>query len=85
MSITTVNAVTDVIKECNRQDEKWGEQNHEAAVWLTILAEEVGESARAILDYPLRGKAGEALRDELIQVAAVAVQWIGYIDRDGAR
>lgn len=42
---------------------------------LTILTEEVGEVARAILD----GKHSE-VRTELIQVAAVAVSWLESID-----
>jgi NTP pyrophosphatase (non-canonical NTP hydrolase) len=51
-----------------RQDAKWKEQNHRDSVWLTILSEEVGEAAKALLE---RGD----LEEELIQIAAVAVAW----------
>lgn len=40
-------------------------------VKATVLAEECGEVARAVLD-----KNDNQLRDELIQVAAVAVAWL---------
>jgi len=29
---------------------KWGSQSHPRAWWLTILAEEFGEAARAVLE-----------------------------------
>lgn len=40
---------------------------------LAVLVEEVGEVARAMND-------GKGLREELIQVAAVAVAWLEAID-----
>lgn len=77
------------------QDQKWGEQNHPNGTcaslytgmadswkkmwdkgnytWNTILSEEFFESQAEEGD--------EALRKELIQVAAVAVAWIECIDR----
>lgn len=49
--------------------------------WLPILVEEVGECARAICDHdPLAH-----LRDELVQVAAMACAWICAIDREAIR
>jgi len=50
-----------------QQDEKWGEQNHSAALWTVILGEEFGEFCKATLD----NKPDDQLY-ELIQVAAVA-------------
>lgn len=41
---------------------------------LAILVEEVGEVARAMCE-------GKGLRDELIQVAAVAVAWVERMDK----
>ena len=41
-------AVLDVVAERDRQDAKWGEQNHNPPVWLAILTEEVGELATAL-------------------------------------
>lgn len=40
------------------------------AEWLAVLTEEVGECARAIQD-----ETDERLREELVQVAAVAARW----------
>jgi hypothetical protein len=65
------------------QNEKWKEQNHCPADWLTILMEEVGEASRAALEtrfgWRLDGYA--AYRRELIQVAAVAVAAVECLDR----
>lgn len=66
----------DVKRERERQDRKWGVQNHSDEYWLAILAEEFGEVARAFLD-----KNPENLKEELLQVAAVAVVWLECIER----
>lgn len=44
------------------------------AEWLTVLVEEVGECARAMQD-----ETDERLREELVQVAAMAARWAGAI------
>ena len=79
----------EILAERERQDEKWGpvsrfkSQGFERA--LVILMEEVGEAARAVLEmHPVQNRLpgdwrGQARR-ELIQVAAVAVAIIEYID-----
>jgi NTP pyrophosphatase (non-canonical NTP hydrolase) len=59
-----------------RQDTKWGEQNHSPFGWIAILTEEVGEAAKAALE----GYASQ-YRDELIQVAAVAVAAVESLSR----
>jgi len=51
--------------------------NEGSGSWRAILAEEVAEA--------FAESAPESLRAELVQVAAVAVQWIEAIDRRGAR
>lgn len=57
-----------IAKERERQAELWGPQTHIPDRWLTILGEEYGEACEGLL------KEDEAnYRDELIQVAAVAV------------
>jgi NTP pyrophosphatase (non-canonical NTP hydrolase) len=61
-----------------RQDGLWGVQRHSLDRWLTILVEEVGEVAKAIQgDDPDR--VGDEAEEELVQVAAVAVQIIERI------
>lgn len=73
----------DVADERARQDEKWGEQNHDDCCWATILGEEFGEACQASLHIRFGSATVELLRDELVQVAAVAVAWIECIDRSG--
>jgi NTP pyrophosphatase (non-canonical NTP hydrolase) len=70
----TDKVIKDIRVERLRQDAKWGKQNHEYPVWLTILIEEVGEVAQAIQSNQGWGKQTDAdnLYNELIQVAAVA-------------
>ena len=57
--------------ECVRQDERWGDQQHNDGKWLQILIEELGESCENSLESDTIGA-----RLELIQCAAVLVQWI---------
>lgn len=45
-----------VYAERRRQDAKWGNQHHTCAEWLSILLEEVGETAQAINEQELWGK-----------------------------
>ncbi|CDH19935.1 MazG-like family protein [Xenorhabdus bovienii] len=74
--------VFDVINEMNRQDEKWGaDRNHHPFIWNAILNEEVGEFAQAILHDEFGGEHAETAREELVQIAAVALQIIEMYDR----
>lgn len=99
MMSTTYSVGLETLLERERQDERWGEQNHPdgtgnefdpllameakricevkaeagTVTWRDILTEEVCE-AYAESD-PVR------LREELIQVAAVAQAWVEAIDR----
>lgn len=62
-----------VNKERDRQDAKWGTSQKALPrhQWMTILTEEVGEVAMAVND----GRSDQ-IREELIQVVAVAVKWL---------
>lgn len=73
--------LNEVNAERDRQDRKWGEQNHSPAHWLMILGEEVGEANKAALEAHFKGKDLSEYRAELIQVAAVAVSMIECLDR----
>lgn len=46
--------------------------------WLPVLVEEVGEAAKAINDRVSL----QHLREELVQVAAMACAWIAAIDEE---
>lgn len=78
--------VMDVIQERKRQDAKFGEQNHLDLTWNAILMEEVGEAAQEILtnQFGAIGNGHGDLREELIQVTAVALAWVEAIDRRAA-
>jgi len=55
----------------------------EGGDWVrnAVLGEEVGEVSNALLEKVYGGSLDNShLRDELIQVAAVAVAWVEYLD-----
>jgi hypothetical protein len=70
-----------VCRERQRQDSKWGEQNHPDALWLAILAEEFGEAAKEANETHFRAKAPDELVKELIQCMAVCKAWMECIER----
>jgi NTP pyrophosphatase (non-canonical NTP hydrolase) len=73
----------DVKAERARQDAKFGVQSHDNATWKLILDEETGEVATECLQEIFGDIANGHgnLREELIQVAAVAVAWVEHLDR----
>jgi len=70
----------DIRAERERQDTKWGVQNHSPLYWLAILGEEFGEAAKAAIEGRIA-----YMRTELIHVAAVAVAAIESLDRNELR
>ena len=72
-----LNIFQNIALERRRQDAKWGEQNHDAFLWLAILGEEFGETAKAAIEGRLAD-----MRTELIHVAAVAVAAIESLNRN---
>lgn len=83
MTIQFTPALISVLEERTRQDEKWGEQNHDPFTYLAILSEEVGETAQAALQTKFGGKHGglDHLREEAVQTAAVALAIVECLDR----
>lgn len=81
----TFKVVYQVAAERERQDEKWGPQNHNPFTWLAILGEEVGEANQAALQATFGGMAWADYRKELIEVAAVAVAMVECLDRNGGQ
>ena len=69
--------LANVQAERKRQVKKWGQQDHHPSWWLTILAEEFGEAAKAIIE-------GDFLQchEELVQVSAVAASAAESIERN---
>ena len=74
MSLDSV--IVTIITERDRQDAKWGEQNHDDLYWLGILLEEVGETAKALIEFD-----SAKAREELIHTVAVGVGWLECIER----
>lgn len=79
--MTQKQVLNEIEKERYRQDIKWRAGSND---WPSdprskylVLAEEVGEVATALLEAD-----AENLREELIQVAAVAVAWLENIHND---
>lgn len=74
-------ALDAVLEERRRQDEKWGEQNHDPFAYLTVLGEEYGELCQCALHDRFGGPAAEHIRTEAVQVAAVALAIVECLDR----
>ena len=68
----------DIVAERKEQDKLWGPQDHKPFKWLAILGEEYGEACEAALEA---NNIRYRYREELIQVAAVAVAAVESIDR----
>lgn len=75
-----------VLNERHRQDSKWGEQNHPPGLWTGILGEEYGEFCEAVNETVFDNgtdKGGyENMKKEAIHVAAVAIGFIEYLERN---
>lgn len=76
----TTAVLRDVAAERERQDRKWGVQAHDPAMWLAIVAEELGEVAKEIAESSARPLDVAAYRKELVQTAATAVSAIETLD-----
>jgi len=78
-----IGPLLDVLHERKSQDLKWGRQEYSLYKWSAILGEEYGEFCKAIFEME-HGEDPTMLadvREELIQIAAVAVAIVETIDR----
>ena len=75
--------VRDVLEERIRQEVQWGTQDHSPQDWMMILMEEVGEFARAEMETREREADPANIREELVQVAAVALAMLECCYRNG--
>lgn len=74
----TEDAIIDILNEMNRQDIKWGQQDHDPHKWNTIIMEELGEVAKDTFEHNREG-----YYKELIEVAACCIQAILTAKRIG--
>jgi hypothetical protein len=73
----------DIALERQRQEAKWGTQDHDPLQWITILGEEYGEACRGAYEFWRNGSPDglSQYKEELVQVAAVAVAALGTLAR----
>lgn len=74
--------ISEIKAETRNQNRKWGEQNHSPEWWMQILMEEVGEASKALLEYKFGNRMLFNYREEMIQVAAVALSMLECFDRN---
>lgn len=86
----TSDVLAALLERREAQNRKWGDQSHHPLVWSAILGEEVGEVSKELVENGSRDVATmedlgrdclRRLRDELLDVAAVATAEIEQIDR----
>ena len=79
----TPKIIGDVMGERKRQDEKWGEQNHNAFVWACIIGEEYGEMCKAINEFSFNPtpKTEQDIYNETIQTMASCMAMLECIER----
>ena len=75
------DSLKSILNEREQQDKKWGEQNHDPLLFLNILMEEVGECSQAALKARYEGGNELRIREEAVQVAAVALAIVECLDR----
>ena len=100
MQAISDSPIGEVIHERSRQNNKWGEQNHNMIEWIGVLSEEVGEAAKEAVDFhfangvldpktkpdeKIQSQRIDDYRKEMIQVAAVAIQAVESLDRQTQR
>ena len=83
--------VFEILQERTRQDAKFGANRKQMELeWMNVLTEEVGEAAQALNDVWFNNKIlqktgykklSKTYRQELIQVAAVAIAALEDFDR----
>lgn len=84
--MTQEEIIDKIRKERTKQEQKWGQQNHSTAEWCMILGEEVGEVNKAALEAHFKMDNPEQklkeYKEELIQVAALAINMIESLHRN---
>jgi hypothetical protein len=91
VSILRDQVLQRIANERIRQLEKWGEQHHTPAEWISVATEELGEAAERANRAGVEPVAGDVILErellaflrELVEVAAVCVAayedvWVRY-------
>ncbi len=78
--MSQLSIIEEIKKERLRQESKFVFQNRPEEDYLMILGEEVGEVNKAALEHKFCGANPDLYREEMIQVAAVALAAIECYD-----
>lgn len=86
MSEIQRDVLADISDERERQDALFGQQNHHPAYWLALIGKQTGQLGQAVVNREWaslenRDRMTAKVREEAVQVAAVAVAMIEAIDR----
>ena len=90
----TVRATRMILQERKRQDDKWGQQDHDLGVWMEILTEELGEMSKENLalrfaDPDMHDELKKVIRadrlKEAVHAAAVMHAIVEYLVRQEDR
>lgn len=77
--------LTSILTERTYQEQKWIEQNHPDEWYLPIMLEELGETAKAMLEqhfiYPEAVGCEWRIRKELVETVAVGIAWLEAMER----
>lgn len=85
-----VKAMSDIAGERDRQERLFGVQKHHPAYWLALLGKQLGQLGEATVKREWASKGGpgspydvanQKIRNEAVQLAAVALNMIECIDR----
>lgn len=74
----------EISKERDRQDKKWGEQNHDILQWFSIIDEERGEISKAWNEYAFDNHLIhiKEIKTEAIQTCACIVAMLESMERN---
>lgn len=75
--------IADIKREREKQDDKWGIQEHTAPVWVSIIGEEYGETCKAVNEFMFHATQAneQEIYNEAIQTAASCVALCEHILR----
>lgn len=84
---TSINLsiLSDILAERERQETEWGQQDHPDEWYLPIMLEELGETAKAMLEqhfvYAEAVGYEWRIRKELVETVAVGIAWLEAMER----
>lgn len=78
--------INELIKERDRQDKLWGEENHMPYFWTGLIGEEFGELCEAISEtvFDIKPEKGgyENMKKEAIHLAATTIKFLECLERN---